>query len=61
MELSEKQRSQYAVHIDKILGESDLKTISNKKVRNKLQEIVDQDLSEKKVSRSFRWFADDAS
>lgn len=50
MELSQELRSQYAVHIDKILGESDLKTISNKKVRNKLQEIVGQDLSEKKAS-----------
>jgi hypothetical protein len=58
MELSKELRSQYAIHIDKILSESDLKTISNKKVRNKLQEIVGQDLSEKKASQSPQMVSD---
>lgn len=50
MELSQEQRREFAAHIDKILAESDLTTISNKKVRNSLQEIVGQDLTEHKAA-----------
>ncbi len=50
MELSTEQQTGYAEHIDKILTDSDLTTVSVKKVRNKLGEIVGKDLSEQKVS-----------
>lgn len=52
MELSDDQVRQYSDYIDNILGESDLKTVSVKKVRVKLQEIVGEDLSDKKVIHS---------
>ncbi|ELR03950.1 hypothetical protein VC83_09016 [Pseudogymnoascus destructans] len=48
MGLSEEQIRQFSSHIDNILSKSDLATISVKKVRNQLQEVVGQDLSEQK-------------
>ncbi|KFZ14637.1 hypothetical protein V502_05978 [Pseudogymnoascus sp. VKM F-4520 (FW-2644)] len=50
MGLSEEQIRQFSINIDNILSKSDLATISVKKVRNQLQEVVGHDLSEKKAA-----------
>jgi upstream activation factor subunit UAF30 len=45
------ERAQYSAIIDGILASSDLQTISSKQIRKSLQAELQQDISEKKVSR----------
>jgi hypothetical protein len=49
------QRTQYAAIIDTILRESDLKTISEKKIRKALSEKLGYDVSDQKVLYTPGW------
>lgn len=50
-------RDKYTEIIDTILAESDLNTISEKRIRKGLQEAVGYDLTPQKVSQSPRYVA----
>ena len=44
------QRTSYSAIIDSILADADLETISAKRIRKGLQERIDHDLTDQKVS-----------
>jgi hypothetical protein len=50
-------RDKYTEIIDTILAESDLNTISEKRIRKGLQEAVGYDLTPQKVGQSSRYLA----
>ncbi|CAI7672505.1 unnamed protein product [Penicillium bialowiezense] len=57
MSLSSELRDKYITIIDEILVKSDLTTISEKRIRKGLQDVVGHDLTPQKVSQPRRSFA----